>query len=218
MTHISLQLGFRIYYPRMGLRDPIPPDLHSDEMIPVYSCMFTALLLHFDLSVAAAVCWMGGTHTSPHRDHHFILSTLDSAGVDVSIIAGLRRIYFDGAPAYINAESSEANLTNYFEFGNRKTIYEDSPKTKRAMSKDVQRGYNLVADSRLSLLIPHLHPTPISMVDLNKIYKEPRPIFDSSFRPEPSSIWLSTIGLTLLMSRTYISLSPSCVSAFGFTI
>ncbi len=169
-----------------ALRDPIPQDMPSDVMVPLYSCMFTALLLHYDLSVASAVRWMGGTHTGAHRDHTSILSTLTKAGVDADIIRDLRRVYHFGAPAYINAESTDANFGHYFAYGNHKTILEDIPKTKKAMTKDVRRGYNLVMDERLALLIPHLHTTPIGMVDLAKIYKEPRPIFDSTFRVTPS--------------------------------
>jgi hypothetical protein len=113
---------------------------------------------------------------------------LANAQVDDDILQDLRRVYLDGAPACINAESTDENFWNYYNYGNHKTIFEDPVKTKKAMSKDVRRGYNLVADSRLTLLIPHSHPTPIGMVDLAKIYKEPRPIFDSSFRPAPSSM------------------------------
>jgi hypothetical protein len=171
-----------------ALRDPIPPDMPSDVMIPLYSCMFTALLLHYDLSVASAVRWMGGTHTGAHRDHALILSTLTEAGVDPDILHDLHRVYYFGAPAYINAESTDENFGRYFEYGNHKTILEDVPKTKKAMSKDIRRGYNIVMDERLALLIPHLHTTPIGMVDLAKIYKEPRPIFDSTFRVTPSSM------------------------------
>jgi hypothetical protein len=171
-----------------ALRDPIPQDMTSESMIPVYACMFTALLLHYDLCVAAAVRWIGGTHTGAHRDHALILSTLTAAGVDLDILDDLRRIYYFGAPGYINAVSSDDNFWNYYRYGNHKTILEDVPKTKKAMSKDIRRGYNIVMDQRLTLLIPHLHTTPIGMVDLNKIYKEPRPIFDSTFRVTPSSM------------------------------
>jgi hypothetical protein len=171
-----------------SLRDPIPQDMPSAIMVPLYSCMFTALLLHYDLSVAAAVRWMGGTHTGAHRDHALIISTLTKAGVDADIIRDLRRVYYFGAPAYINAESTDANFGHYYAYGNHKTILEDVPKTKKAMTKDVRRGYNIVMDQRLALLIPHMHVTPIGMVDLAKIYKEPRPIFDSTFRVHPSSM------------------------------
>jgi hypothetical protein len=170
------------------LRDPIPQDLESDYMMPLCSCMFAALLLHYDLSVSAAVRWMGGTHAGAHRDHHHILSTLANAQVDDDIVCDLRCICLDGAPASINAESTDANFWNCYTYGNHKTIFEDTVKTKKAMLKDVRRGCNLVANSRLTVLIPHLHPTPVGMVDLAKIYKEPHPMFDSSFRPVPSSM------------------------------
>jgi hypothetical protein len=157
-------------------------------MIPLYSTMFTALLLSYNLSVPAAVRWLGGTHTDAHRDHEAILATLAAANVDADILSDLRRIYIAGAPAYINAESSADNFREYFRYGNHKTVLEDVPKTKKAMSKDVRRGYNIVMSPRLAFLISHLHITPLGMVDLQKPYKEPRPIFDSSFRVVPSSM------------------------------
>jgi hypothetical protein len=126
-----------------ALRDPVPPYMPSDIMIPLYSYMFTALLLHYDLNVAAAVRWIGGTHTGAHRDHALILSTLENANVDDDIIEDLRRIC---APAYMNAESTDEIFGHYFRYGNHKTILEDPSKTKKAMSKDVRRGYNIVTD------------------------------------------------------------------------
>jgi hypothetical protein len=94
------------------LRDPIPQDMPSALMIPVYSTRFTALLLHYDLSVPAAVRWLGGTpsHTGAHRNHDMILLTLANAGVDADILRDLHHIYFLGSPAYINAESTEFPL------------------------------------------------------------------------------------------------------------
>jgi hypothetical protein len=170
------------------LRYPIPPDMPLAVVIPLYSTMFTALLLSYNSSVPAAVHRLGGTHTGAHRDHALILSTLAAAGVDNDILRDLRRIYLFGAPAYINAESTEANLRNYCWHGNHKMVLEDIPKTMKAMSKDVRRGYNIVLSPRLAFLIPHLHTTHMGMVDLQKVYKEPRPIFDSSFWIEPSSM------------------------------
>ena len=171
-----------------ALRDPIPQDMPSAVMVPLCSCMFTALLLHCDMSAPSAVRWMAGTHAGAHRDHAKMLSTLSTAGVDADVVSDLRRVYFDGAPACINAESTAANFGDCCNYGNHKTILEDIPKTKKAMTKDVRRGYNIVMDKRLALLIPHLHVTPMGMVDLDKIYKEPRPIFDSTFRVHPSSM------------------------------
>jgi hypothetical protein len=38
-------------------------------------------------------------------------------------------------------------------------------------------------DPWLTFFVPNLHRTPLGVVDLNKLHKNPRPIFDSSFRP-----------------------------------
>jgi hypothetical protein len=45
-------------------------------------------------------------------------------------------------------------------------------------------------DPWLNVFIPDLHCTPLGMVDLNKPHKDPRPIFDSSFRP---GLWAMAI-------------------------
>jgi hypothetical protein len=49
--------------------------------------MATAALLHFNGSVANLVPWIGGPHVGAHRDHHAILDTLQSAGVDTTPLA-----------------------------------------------------------------------------------------------------------------------------------
>ena len=56
------------------------------------------------------------------------------------------------------------------------------------MTKDVCHSYKIMLEKSLALLIPHLHVTPIGMLNLAKIYKWPCPIFDSTFRIHPSSM------------------------------
>jgi len=53
------------------------------------------------------------------------------------------------------------------------------------MIKDSRKGFTLLLDQRAILLMLHCHLTPQGVVDLNTPHKSPRPIFDSSFRPEP---------------------------------
>jgi hypothetical protein len=53
------------------------------------------------------------------------------------------------------------------------------------MVKDNRKGYTLLFDPRAVLFMLHCHVTPQGVVDLDHIYKNPRPIFDSSFRPHP---------------------------------
>ena len=54
-----------------------------------------------------------------------------------------------------------------------------------SLCSDICRGYVLIMDPWLTFFVPNLHRTPLGMVDLNKLHKNPRPIFDSSFRPAP---------------------------------
>jgi hypothetical protein len=90
-----------------------------------------------------------------------------------------------GSPAYCNASVTERNFRAFFEYGNHKTITEDVPKTQKALVKDIRRGYGLIMDPWLAFFIPNLHLMPLGMVDISKLHKNPRPIFDSSFRPQP---------------------------------
>ena len=53
------------------------------------------------------------------------------------------------------------------------------------MVKDNRKGFTLLFNQKAVLLMNHCHLTPQGLVDLDTPYKNPRPIFDSSFRPSP---------------------------------
>ena len=59
------------------------------------------------------------------------------------------------------------------------------------MPKDNKRGFTLLFDKRLLLFFLHSHIAPQGMVDLQSAFKNPRPIFDSSFRPD---VWCLAIN------------------------
>jgi hypothetical protein len=147
--------------------------------------MATAALLHFNGSVADLVRWIGGPHVGAHRDHLTILASLEAAGVEASVVADLRRIFLNGIPGSCHAVSGEDNFTAYYRYGNHSTVDDDPEKAYQAMVKDNRKGFTLLFDYRAVLLMLHCHLTPQGLVDLNTPYKNPRPIFDSSFRPYP---------------------------------
>ena len=62
----------------------------------------------------------------------------------------------------------------------------DPSKAYQALVKDVKRGYVLVFDQRLIPFVLNCHVTPQGIVDLDTPHKNPRPIFDSTFRPHPA--------------------------------
>lgn len=145
--------------------------------------MATAALLHFNGSVADLVRWIGGPHVGAHRDHLGILQRLETSNVDDQVIHDLRRIFVDGIPAVCNVSSTEENFAAFYRYGNHSTVDEEPEKTLKALVKDNRKGFTLLFDPRATLFMLHCHVTPQGVVDLNTPYKNPRPIFDSSFRP-----------------------------------
>ena len=145
--------------------------------------MASAALLHFNGSVADLVRWIGGPHVGAHRDLEGTFQALDEAQVDPKVISDLKRIFTDGIPARCTASSTERNFEAFYRYGNHSTVDEEPEKTYKAMVKDSRKGFILVFDQRMVLFILHCHLTPQGVVDLNSLFKNPRPIFDSSFRP-----------------------------------
>ena len=160
--------------------------VNTDRMAQV-----SAALLHFNGSVADLVRWIGGPHVGAHRDHPSILRALEEAGLPPSLVQTLDRIFSNGIPNYCNADSTEANFQAFYNYGNHSTVEADPAKAYKALLKDNKRGFTLLFDKRLLLFIIHSHVTPQGMVDLLSRFKNPRPIFDSSFRPE---VWCLAIN------------------------
>ena len=147
--------------------------------------MATAALMHFDGNVADLVRWIGGPHVGEHLDHAVILERLNVAEVDEDVINHLHRIFFNGIPAECNVSSTEENFAAYYRYGNHSTVDDEPEKTYKAMVKDNRKGFTLLFDERITTLVLHCHLTPQGIVDLLSLFKNPRPIFDSSFRPHP---------------------------------
>jgi hypothetical protein len=176
-----------------SLRDGIPTDMPTPDLVAHLKGLVTACFLHYNFDTPTVVRFIGGQHTATHRDVPAILRELRRAKVDPLVLADLERIFTTGAPAYCNASSTESNFRSFFEYGNHKTITEDIPKTQKALVKDIRRGYVLIMDPWLAFFVPNLHRTPLGMVDLNKLHKNPRPIFDSSFRPNPGAMAINDL-------------------------
>ncbi len=100
-----------------------------------------------------------------------------------STLSDLTRIFKNGIPAKCNVTSAEANFVACYRYGNHSTVEEEPDKTLKALVKDNRKGFTLVFDERVLVLMLHCHVTPQGIVDLNTPCKNPQPIFDSSFRP-----------------------------------
>ena len=145
----------------------------------------TAAFLHFNGSVADLVRWVGGPRVVAQQDHRTTMECLQLAGVDERVCRDLHHIFYHGIPALCQAEATEENFAAYYKHGNHSTVNDKPEKTHQTMVKDARKGFTLLLDERATLLMLHCHLTPQGVVDLNIPHKNPRPIFDSSFWPEP---------------------------------
>jgi hypothetical protein len=166
-----------------ALRVVVPANLSTPDLVARLQGLVTACFLHYNFDSPTVVRYIGGQHTVAHQDVLAILRELRRANVDADLLADLERVFTVGCPAVCNAEATERNFHAFMEYGNHKTITEDIPKTRKALAKDIRRGYVLVMDPWLVFFVSNLHRTPLGMVDLNKLHKNPRPIVDGTFRP-----------------------------------
>ena len=194
------------YYPAMVFRDLLNeygdvdfaplrgfPDGWDDEkevnLARVHQA--TAALLHMNGSVADLVRWIGGPHVSAHISRPQVSASLIKRCVPSETASHVTRILKDGIPAHCTVSSTEENFKQYYFYGNHTTVDQEPEKTYKAMVKDNKRGYTLLLDRRSVLLMLHCHITPQGVVDLATPHKNPRPIFDSSFRP---LVWCNAIN------------------------
>jgi hypothetical protein len=167
------------------------PDWESVTTIcPDRVRMASAALFHFDGDAAALVRWIGGPHVHAHRDVPSLLAFLQDK-LDPSLLSEIRRVFTTGIPRACNASSSEANFQEFFRYGNHASASSAADKAYQALMKDSRRGFVIPFDPRIIPYILNCHVTPQGMVDLDNPYKKPRPIFDSSFRPQP---WCMSIN------------------------
>ena len=152
--------------------------------------MATAALIHFDGDVANLVLWIGGTHVGAHRNIRTTLAYLRGK-ISPQLCATLERMWCHGSPAVCNASASDANFEAYRLYGNHASVTDEPGVTYRTLLKDSKRGYCIVLDQRMARFALNCHLTPNGLVDANHPHKNPRPIFDGTFRPEP---WCSGIN------------------------
>ena len=156
----------------------------ATEINPNRVRMATAALLHFDGDVADLVRWIGGTHVGAHRDISATLAYLRGK-ISSHLCCTLERIWRHGAPTVCNATASDDNFEAYRLYGNHASVTDEPEVTYRTLLKDSKRGYCIVLDQRMARFTLNCHLTPNGLVDANHPHKNPRPIFDGTFRPEP---------------------------------
>ena len=146
--------------------------------------MTTAAVLHYNGDIPSVVRFMGGPHVNAHIDVPNLISNLRTI-VDPQTLSDLNRILTFGSPAKLNATNTEKNFQAYLAYGNHKSASDNPALMRKLIVKNSRRGFIIIMDPELIHLIPNAHVTPQGIVDTDHVYRNPRPIHDSTFRPEP---------------------------------
>ena len=146
----------------------------------------SAALLQQGCNVEKLVRWIGGPHLASHRNTKRILENLKPS-VTPSVLAEVKRIFTYGAPKVCNAQNTEENLLKYYNYGNHSSVDDNPDIYKKVLVKDSRRGNTILVDDRLFAYIPNTHLTPQGIASLDDKWKNERPIFDSSHRPDLNS-------------------------------
>ena len=146
--------------------------------------MATAALLHFDGDIADTTRWIGGPHVGAHRDVPGTILYLRGK-IDDKTLNTLEQSWKHGVPKQCNAYEKEDSFRAYLAYGNHTTVNKEPGIARTTLIKDSKKGYVLLFDKRMVYFALNCHVTPIGLVGLDNKYKTPRPIFDSTFRPQP---------------------------------
>ena len=87
----------------------------------------------------------------------------------------------------MDGHNTEENFQKFKKYGNHTSVEANIDKYEATMIKDNRRGNIYVVDPELLDFIHHMHLTPQGLVDIDNKYKSERPVFDSSFQPDPFS-------------------------------
>jgi hypothetical protein len=147
-----------------------------------WKVMTTACLLHIDGDVARMVVqWIGGPHpNNAHLNVPKILSTLQEPVIESSIFEDVKRILTLGAPAYCNAEASEANFQEFLNYGNHESVTPQNQSVSESMfvKQSKKRRLTLIMDAAMIHFALNAHLTPQGLVDIMHPRRKPRPISD----------------------------------------
>jgi len=161
-----------------------PPNWESETTVDESRVwMMTSAALFYDGDLASVVRFLGGPYTGAHRSFESVSAKLGGTTA-VPALKHLRRAWNDGCPAFCNATSSERNFQAFRHYGNHKTVTACPEKTYKGLVKDHKRGFVIAMEPGLVHFVLNCHLTPQGIVDLDHPFKQPRPIFDSSFRPD----------------------------------
>jgi hypothetical protein len=99
---------------------------------------FLTCLLHYNLSVASTIRFLGNNYTGAYRDIPSIVKSLHSHGIAETLISHYARVMTMGRPNHLNASTSRNNAILCWRKGNHPSI---RAKLDTTMNKEERNNY-----------------------------------------------------------------------------
>ena len=147
---------------------------------------FLACLLHYDLSIANVVRFLGNNYTGAYRNITSITTQLKHLGLHESLIAQYTRVMTMGCPNHFTGSTTRANALLYWRNGNHTSISSRLDQVMVTMNKEERNNYVLHVPHWIWRFVPHCFVTPQHI--LIKPGKKDRQIFNASRKYDWDSI------------------------------
>jgi hypothetical protein len=139
---------------------------------------FLACLLHYNLSVASTIQFLGNNYTGAYRDIPSIINSLHSHGIAESLATHYSRVMTVGCPNHLNASTYCDKALLYWRKGNHPSNRAKIDQVMTTMNKEEKNNYVIHVPHWLWQFVPHCFITPQHI--LERPGKKGRQIFDAS--------------------------------------
>jgi hypothetical protein len=138
---------------------------------------FLACLIHYNLSIAHMIQFLGNNYTGEYRDIPLIIASLQAQGIAESLIEHYSRVMPVGYPNHFNATTTHDNMLLYWRKGNHPSIRAKLSQVMKTMNKEECNNYVLRVPHWLWRFVPHCFIMPQHI--LEKPGRKDHQIFDA---------------------------------------
>jgi hypothetical protein len=160
---------------------------------------FLVCLLHYNLSVAMAIRFLGNNCTGAYPNIPSIVSSLWAHSIAESLISHYSQVMTVGCPNHLNASTLRDNALLYWWKGNHPSIHAKIDQVMATMNKEERNNYVVHVPHWLWQFVPHCFITPQHI--LEKPRKKDRQIFDASRKYDWDSVPINSMTSTLYGSK-----------------
>jgi hypothetical protein len=169
---------------------------------------FLACLIHYNLSIAHTIRFLGNNYTGEYSDILLNVASLHAHGIAKSLIEHYSRVMTVGCPNHFNAATTHGNVLLYWRKGNHPSIHIKINQVLTNMNKEECNNYVIHIPHWLWRFVPHCFITPQHI--LEKPGRKDCQIFDASCKYDWDSVPVNSMTSTPWGSELQCKFSKVC--------